>query len=114
MANQWDQWRNGGKPLTDPDAFDAEGKPKHAYCTWCGKVTSGPHTGQRWPKTPEGKPIIQAADDERTYTAEEAEAAGKSHNVSGSICPECYDATLKQWRAEREERLRQQQANETA
>lgn len=100
MDQPWDKYRNGGKPLTDPNAFDAEGKPIHEYCQWCGKVTRGPHTGQRWPISAEGKPLIQAADDERTYTAEEAEAAGKLHNVGGHVCPECYDARIAAMREE--------------
>lgn len=114
MGNPWDNWRNG--QITDPDAFDDDGTPKHAYCSWCGTVTKGPHTGQVWPHTPEGKPLVQAADNDRYYTVEEAEAEHKLHNVSGSICPTCYDKTLAEWRAQHAARkaAQQNQSDQTA
>ena len=90
MGNPWDKWRN--KEITDPNAFDEEGLPIHRYCQWCGKVDRGPHTGERWPVTDDASKRVAAADDERTYTLEEAAEAGKAHNVGGHVCPDCYKA----------------------
>ena len=90
MGNPWDKWR--------PKWADG-----HAYCTRCGLVTKGPQKGRYWPTVRGGVQGVKAADAERYYTAEEADAAGLEHNVSGGVCDatgnNCYQATLDEWRA---------------
>lgn len=72
---------------------------RHAQCNDCGTFTRGPHENEVYEDH-----NVYAADSERIYTRDEAEAAGIPHNVSGTMCPECYAAKRAKWTAERAER----------
>ena len=84
-------------------AFGEEGynpfQAEHAQCNSCGKMLRGPHKDTYF-----ADKNVFAADKERVYTREEAEAAGLRHNVSGSLCPSCVEKTKAAWRASAEHR----------
>lgn len=95
-------------------AFGEEGynpfQAEHAQCSWCGTMLRGKHKDKVFNerKDASGQIIpLYAADEERVYYEEEAKEAGKRHNVSGSMCANCFQDTkarLKQEQAKAEAR----------
>lgn len=72
--------------------FQAE----HAQCNKCGKMIRGPHAGTIFRDK-----NIYAADKTMVYNRDEAEDKGLRHNVSGSYCPDCFQAEKEKWRQSR-------------
>ena len=86
--------------------LDSEGNMPHHQCSKCDKFTYGPHTGEN-----PGKQI--------TYVSPEGEMMDSAvvpesqRNVSHSMCPECSEEWMANYRQFAEERRRKREAEST-
>lgn len=90
------------------------GEVPHAQCMGCGKMLRGPLKDQVYERRDEAGSIIPiyGADKGGPYYLEEAE--GRPHNMSGSMCPDCYRKSMEKLHRDKELARKQEIGRESA